>query len=114
MTKDEAIEWLLAMRDRNDYQRKEAFDMAIEALSQEVIRCKDCKYAHLTYDGNCKYCDQWKDDDDFSIELYLSSDFYCAYAERKTDRDCEHCTHHTSQGCTKWDCEFERRTDEKH
>lgn len=27
-------------------------------------------------------------------------------------RDCDHCTHHTSQGCTKWDCEFERRIDD--
>ena len=23
-------------------------------------------------------------------------------------RDCDHCTHHTDNGCTKWDCEFER------
>ena len=37
MTKDEAIEWLSAMKDRNDYQRKEALDMAIEALSTERV-----------------------------------------------------------------------------
>ena len=23
-------------------------------------------------------------------------------------RDCENCVHHTEQGCTKWECEFER------
>lgn len=34
MTNEEAIEWLSAMRDRNDYQRKEALDIAIEALKQ--------------------------------------------------------------------------------
>ena len=27
-------------------------------------------------------------------------------------RDCENCVHHTEQGCTKWDCEFERRQDD--
>ena len=40
----------------------------------------------------------------------------CDWMETKTinrikadTRDCEHCTHHTEQGCTKWECEFERR-----
>ena len=53
----------------------------IDAVS--VVRCKDCKYAHMTYDGSCKYCDMWKDDDDICLELYLDDDFYCADGERK-------------------------------
>ena len=49
----------------------------------DIVRCKECKHAHMTYGGDCKYCDMWKDDDDFCIELYLDGDFYCAYGERK-------------------------------
>ncbi len=42
MTNEEAIEWLSAMRDRNDYQRKEALDMAIESLKQnQWIPCSE-------------------------------------------------------------------------
>lgn len=44
-----------------------------------VVRCKDCKYAHLTYDDEAKYCDQWETDD----ALYLDGDFYCAFGEKK-------------------------------
>ena len=62
---------------------QQAYEEGYKDRDAEIIRCKDCKYAHLTYDGDCKHCDQWKDDDDFSIELYLSGDFYCAYAERR-------------------------------
>ena len=44
-----------------------------------VIRCKDCKHAHMTYDGDCKYCDVWFPDE----AEYLDGDYYCASAERK-------------------------------
>ena len=46
----------------------------------EVVRCKDCKYAHMTYGGECKYCDMWKEDGE---ALYLDGDFFCAYGERR-------------------------------
>lgn len=23
---------------------------------EEIVRCKDCKFAYMTYDGECKYC----------------------------------------------------------
>lgn len=46
----------------------------------EVVRCKDCKYTHMTYGGECKYCDMWKEDGE---ALYLDGDFFCAYGERK-------------------------------
>ena len=59
----------------------------IRAIPKEdvvkILRCKDCKYAHLTYDGQVKYCDMWKDDDDYYIELYLDGDWFCADGERK-------------------------------
>ena len=44
-----------------------------------VVRCKECKYAHLTYDGDCKYCDIWFPDE----AVYLSGDDYCSLGERK-------------------------------
>lgn len=50
-----------------------------------VVRCRDCKYAHLTYDGECKYCDFWQEDG--GEALYLDGDFYCAAGERKDGGD---------------------------
>ena len=47
----------------------------------EVVRCKDCKYAHMTYGGECKYCDVWEAEG----EMYLDGDFYCAFGERRED-----------------------------
>ena len=49
----------------------------------EIIRCKDCKYAHLTVSGECKYCDAWTDDDGYPMEIYEDGDFFCGNAERK-------------------------------
>ena len=55
-----------------------------EADAVEVVRCKDCRFAQLTYDGECKYCDQWSEEFDGEREkLYLIGDFYCAFGERK-------------------------------
>lgn len=52
----------------------------------EVVRCKDCKHASLTYDGECKYCQRWKEKyDGESVSLYLDGDFYCAFGERRED-----------------------------
>ena len=45
----------------------------------EIVRCKDCKYSHLTYDKEAKYCDQWETGE----ALYLDGDFYCAFGEKK-------------------------------
>jgi len=54
----------------------------LPSVQQEIIHCRGCKYAHLTYGGDCKYCDKWLDDDGFNLTLYLDGDFYCGYAER--------------------------------
>ena len=61
-----------------------AIGMAIKALKQpEIVRCKDCRYAHLTYDGYCKYCDNYTDDEGNFIECYRPGDWYCAYGDQK-------------------------------
>lgn len=48
----------------------------------EVVRCKECKHSHMTYDGRCKYCGKWEGDGE---ALYLEGDFYCAFGERRED-----------------------------
>ena len=52
---------------------------AVDAVP--VVMCKDCKYAHMTYDGMCKYCDFWQEDG--GDALYLDKGFYCAAGERR-------------------------------
>ena len=47
----------------------------------ELIRCKDCKYAHITYKGEVKYCDIWFPDESY----YIDTDNYCSFAERRND-----------------------------
>ena len=55
----------------------------LPSAQPEIIRCKDCKYAHLTVLGECKYCDAWTDDDGYPMEIYEDGDFFCGNAERK-------------------------------
>lgn len=45
----------------------------------EIIYCKDCKYAHITYDGEVKYCDIWSPHE--TIYMDASKNF-CSMAER--------------------------------
>ena len=52
---------------------------------QEIIRCKDCKFAHLTYDGDCKYCQYLIDNFDVYDSVYFDGDDYCSHAERRAD-----------------------------
>ena len=47
----------------------------------EVVRCKDCIHASMTFDGTCKYCAVWSQDE----AVYLDGDYYCAAGERKND-----------------------------
>lgn len=58
----------------------EYFD-GIPPAQPEIVRCKDCKYARLTNDGSCKYCDIWFPDE----AEYMDGDYYCASAERKSN-----------------------------
>ena len=55
--------------------------MQLPPIQSEIIRCKDCKYARLTNDGSCKYCDIWFPDE----AEYIDGDYYCASAERKSN-----------------------------
>lgn len=68
----------LAMRIE-DYLKR------LPSAEHKIIHCRECKYAHLTYGGDCKYCDKWLDDDGFNLTLYLDGGFYCGYAERKNN-----------------------------
>ena len=52
----------------------------------ELIRCKDCRFSHITADGLLnKHCDNMTDDDGNKVELYVESTFYCGWAERKEE-----------------------------
>ena len=46
---------------------------------EEIVRCKNCKHAVMTYDGDCKYCEIWFPDEAW----YMSGDYYCGSGERK-------------------------------
>ena len=88
MTREEAItriqEHMIIhkMNEPRAIYISEALDMAIKALEQPtIIRCKDCKFAHLTYDGDVKYCDVWSPDE----SIYIDGDNFCSSAERKVD-----------------------------
>lgn len=66
-------------RTRRAAQRVIAQLPAVDAVP--VVRCSECKYAHMTYDGECKYCDFWQEDG--GDALYLDKGFYCAAGERR-------------------------------
>lgn len=86
MTREEAKVYII--RHCNpDYPKgkmewEQAVNMAIKALEQsEIIRCKECKYSHMTYDGDCKYCEIWFPDE----AEYMDGNYYCGSAERRHD-----------------------------
>ena len=58
---------------------------AVELLKEQsqIVHCKECKHAHLTYDGDCKFCEMDKDEYGAIEEHYRPGDWFCADAERK-------------------------------
>lgn len=61
---------------------------SIEAFAElkNIIHCKDCKYSHMTYGGECKYCDKISaadDDGEYGEAMYVPGDFYCRFGERR-------------------------------
>lgn len=47
-----------------------------------VVRCKDCKYAYMTDDGYCNWCDIMAD---LGLEydaIHLPGDWFCADGEK--------------------------------
>ena len=50
----------------------------------ELVRCKDCKHATMTSDGQmCKYCEMDTDDFGDQRDVYHDADWFCADGERK-------------------------------
>lgn len=84
MDRNEVIEHLKVVLKTCDVQDEDAVEMAIKALEQpEIIHCKDCKFAHMTVDGECKYCDIWFPDE----KTYMPGDYFCGSAERKEEAE---------------------------
>ena len=50
----------------------------------EIIRCRNCKHSHLTYDGKNKYCVHWPNNV-FSPTEYLDGGFFCGFAKRREE-----------------------------
>ncbi len=46
--------------------------------NSKIVHCFECKHAHMTGDGECKYCDFWQPDG--GDALYLDGNFFCAGA----------------------------------
>ena len=52
----------------------------------KIVRCKDCKYAKMTIDGDfCKYCELDEDENGFLREVYHDAEWFCADGEVKQD-----------------------------
>lgn len=49
---------------------------------QIVVRCEDCKHSHRTHDGNVRFCELIKDENNMMVELNRPGDWYCADGER--------------------------------
>ena len=75
-------EWFMNVEDSRSLQRMLEEIPAADVVP--VVRCRDCKYAMMTYSGECKYCKMWMQDG-VDEALYLDRDFYCAFAERKEE-----------------------------
>lgn len=61
---------------------------------EEIVRCRDCKYGHITVDGkSCKWCDLiaaydtygCEPNNGYDPEPYFDADFFCAWGERAGD-----------------------------
>ena len=56
---------------------------------EEIVRCRDCKYAMMSISGKyAKYCKKLTTLDELEYpesEPQFDADFFCAYGERKAD-----------------------------
>ena len=57
----------------------------LPSAQPEIIRCKDCRFATLTYDGDCKYCQYLEGEFGLTDAVYFDGNDYCSHAERRTD-----------------------------
>ena len=84
--KKDAINKIMAVPDGNWKSERYAKEIEkIPSVQSEIIHCKDCVYSHMTYSGECKYCDMWRQIYESGESLYLEGDFFCGFGERKTD-----------------------------
>ena len=60
---------------------KGAHERGKQDAMAKIVRCKECKYATMTTDGECKYCDIWFPDE----PVYTEGDYFCASGERKEE-----------------------------
>lgn len=96
MTRKEAITELrkckqLILHDGKDWFNErdlEVLDMAIEALQTAEI--------------NCVHCERYSETEDNT-----GVHGRCSEKPNSSDRDCEHCAHHTAEGCSSWECEYQ-------
>lgn len=69
--------------DGDGFDRYEWLDFVEQMPSVYLVRCKGCKYAHMTHDGDCKYCDIWFPD----TATYAAGDYYCGSGMPKEGRE---------------------------
>ena len=75
------------------YKRERIADgiYSAESTGEEIVRCRDCKYATISTLGFCKYCEMWvmPDVDGYGCDsqVNLPLDFFCAYGKRKEGGD---------------------------
>lgn len=51
-----------------------------------VVRCKDCKYAYMTDDGYCNWCDIMADLLGLEYDdIHLPGDWFCADGKKVTE-----------------------------
>lgn len=95
MINEDAIKWLVNLKtDIGNphyeclWHYAQAIDEICKLLEEQeaIVRCKDCKYAVLTYDKELKYCKYFADEYGFTNggdPLYLEADFFCKMGERR-------------------------------
>ena len=58
-------------------------------ITEEIVRCRDCKHANISSFGFCKYCEKFvlPDQDGFGPDpqVNLPLDFFCAWGERRDE-----------------------------
>lgn len=82
ISRQEAIDAVMECYDNDELLEVYVWKLnELPPIQPEIIRYKDCKYARLTNDGSCKYCDIWFPDE----AEYMDGDYYCASAERKSN-----------------------------
>ena len=69
----------------------------------DIVTCYMCKYSHMTYDGQCKYCDNITDDDGNVIEVYFDGSHFCSDGERDSEKP-NNCEDAENPSGDVWEC----------